>query len=775
MEIKPVKGEGPRNPKLIVICEAPGEEEVYQGRPLVGPSGKVFEGILESAGLVRKDCFLDNVVPIRPPNNKIERLHEIGGTVEMFIPNLTQTILSLDCPVVLACGDLALWVLTGKGERDKKGMISGITKHRGSVYGCVLDDRKLVIPTFHPRFVIENWKMRGVVVEDIRKTQRVRKEGHHEVRFNTITKPTMSEVETFIGEIDKVDKFTFDIEVVGGDQIACIGLGYQSGVDQQRHSICIPFKHGYNNYWQQLEEIFIWEMLRELFQKDHLKVGQNLNYDFTKLLPFIGEASPPWYDMMVAHHLIEAELPHSLAFLCSLYTWPTVNYYKDDPKDEEKGWKYSTSSEKLWEYNGKDVEVPLMIEPILTQELKQSGMLGFFQGFLMPKMRVLWRIQQRGLLLDEEKRKELLKDQMEDLEEKKQELNRLVGYEINALSSKQMIKLLYEDLKLPPQRDRKTKKLTTSEDALNKLYAYHPNPIFRLALDIREKVKEIGTYLEVEPEEDGRVRGRYNAAGTTTGRSSSKKNYSGRGLDLHNIPEEDRQMFIPSPGKVFLMRDLWQAEAFVVALLARCQSFLHYLKQGKKTHKLVASWIYGIPEEEVDNNNKPGGQYYTGKRTGHGLNYGLGPVHLAITLQCSVKRAKEIRDIYFKRAFEIEGWQREIREELTKTRQLVTPLGRKRVFRDRLGDELWRKGYAHIPQSTIGEYNHLAMIKLEYALPDGAEIVQEGYDSLLFEVDEEIVEEVEKVIDWGYEKKVLIGGELVKIPTEGGKAKRWIK
>jgi uracil-DNA glycosylase family 4 len=770
-----VKGVGPSRPTLIHIGEAPGEEEVNQGIPFVGNSGQTLDKILMSAGVQRSDCYLDNIIPIRPPLNKMERLGELGASVEMFLPNVREYLSKVDCPVIVAYGDTAMYHLTGKGDITKKGEISGISKHRGSVYPCILDSSKIVVPTFHPRFINENWKMRGVVVEDVKKALRIRKEGYNEPTFNTIIKPSFSETCNCIEEIRGRNCFSFDIEVVGSGQIACIGFGYYTDLGHTRRSICIPLKFGFRNYWEELEEWHIWELLRELFQGDQLKIGQNLNYDLSKLLPFIGEPAPPWCDLMMAHHLLEAELPHSLAFMTSLYTWPPVNYYKDDPKDEDKSWKYTTSSEMLWEYNGKDVEVPLMIEPIFTKELKEMGMLSFFQGFQMSKTRVLWRIQQRGMLLDEEKRGELLTIQTEQLANKQKALNEIVGYPLNVNSHKQMVKFLYQDLKLPIQRDRKTKKASTGEEALNKLYAYHPDPVFGLALNIRESVKEIGTYLMVEPESDGKVRGRYNAAGTTTGRSSSKKNYDGRGLDWHNIPEGDRQMFIAPEGSSFIVRDLWQAEMFVVAVLSQCQAFLSKLMKGEKVHKLVASWIFGIPEDKVDNNNKPGGQYYTGKRSGHGFNYGLGPILLAINLKCDVKTAKHYRDTYFRYAFEIENWHKEIQETLKQTRMLITPFGRKRYFRGRWGEELFKQGYSHIPQSLVAELNHLGMIKLEYMLPPAAEILQEGYDSLLVEVKDELIDTVKEVMEKAFDKEIYSNGMFFRIPGEVTINKRWLK
>lgn len=477
MDVKVVKGDGPKRPRLILIGEAPGEEEARQGKPFVGPSGKIQDGILLSAGLRREECFLDNIISIRPPMNKMNRLGELGVTVESFIPNLTQTLLSLDCPIIIAYGDTAMWYLTRMGEMSKRGEISGISKHRGSIYPCILDSRKLVIPTFHPRFVIENWKMRGVVVEDIKKAVRVGKGGRKDERFTTIIKPTLTEVESYLKILGEADRISLDIETVGSGQIACVGVGTITGGDQQgdrrgahsrRSSLCIPFKFGYNNYWTEQEEHYIWDLLRELFQGDQLKIGQNLNYDFTKLLPFIGEPAPPWFDCMIAFHLLEPELPHTLAFMTSLFT--DVNYYKDDPKDEEKSWKYTTSSERLWEYNGKDVEIPLILEPIFTDDLKRMGMLSRFYGFDMAKMRVMWRVQQRGMLVDDVMRIELLVREMGELAILKEQLKGYIGYDLNPLSPKQMMKFLYEDLKLPVQVHRKTRKPTANEEALEKLF-----------------------------------------------------------------------------------------------------------------------------------------------------------------------------------------------------------------------------------------------------------------------------------------------------------------
>ena len=788
MDIRVVKGEGPQRPKLILIGEAPGEEEENQLRPFVGPSGQTQDGILSSAGLLRKDCFIDNVIPIRPPMNKMQRLPELGVTVDTFIPNLTQTLQSLDCQMIVAYGDTAMHYLTGMGEWDKKTQSwIGVSKHRGSIYPCILDPSKQVVPTFHPRFVNENWKYRGVVVEDVKKAVRIGKGGKKDVTFNTLIRPTMQEVEWYLIQCKAADKISFDIETVGSGQIACVGIGRETPECGGRNSLCIPFKFGYNNYWSESDEYTIWGWIRDLFQGDQLKIGQNISYDFTKLLPFIGEPSPPWYDLMVAFHLLEPELPHSLAFMTSIFT--DVNYYKDDPKDEDKSWKYTTSSENLWEYNGKDVEIPLTLEPILTKELKEMGMLQRFYGFDMSKMRVMWRIQQRGLLVDEGKRIELLVKAIEEVNQSKQRLNQLVGYDLNPLSSKQMIKFLYQDLKLPVYHDRKTKKATADKETLNKLIARYPRPEFHLALNIRDKIKDIGTYLATKDSDgdyslpkndpDGRCRSKYNVCGTDTGRSSASKTYNKTGLDLQNIPEELRDMFIASDGKVMMGWDLWQAEIFVAAVLSNCQALLNKLRKGEKVHRMVAGWIFNKPESEVDSNNKPGGEYYVGKRVTHAKTNGLQPMMLAVMTKKSIKEAEELLARYDRFAPEMEVWHQQIVEELQRTKILVDPFGKKRLFRSFRGPkdkDTAKKAFAHLPQSTIAQYAHQAIIKLEYLLPPGNEIVQEGFDSFLVEAREEDQEENRRLAQIASNKILIWKGEEFRIPLEeAGSGKRWKK
>ena len=761
--MKVVKGVGPKRPKLIIVGEAPGETEEIVGVPFVGTDGKILDGLLSSAGIRREECYITNVVKIRSPQSKIVNLHKLGYAVEDFYPSLYEELEKVECGFCIPLGDVALLALTQK---------DGITKHRGSVYSQLPPLPNLTfIPTYHPGYVRELWQARGVVVEDLKKAKRVSEGGYCPVEFNTKTHPSLNDVVEFINKLVLLRAFSFDIETVGNPpQIACIGIG---GVFKEgRRSLCVPLKHGYRNYWNRDEEILIWQILQTLFQTPHiLKIGQYITFDLTVLFPFIGEPKPPWFDTNVAHHLIDPELPHTLAFMTSLYT--DVPYYKDDPKDVGESWKYITSSERLWEYNGKDVEIPLILEEKFTKELEEMKMLGFLRGYMMSVVRTLFRISQRGMLVDEEFRRELLEKKLIEVEELQKDINEAVGYALNVNSPKQMMEFVYNRLNLPIQYHRKTRKKTLNKEALEKLEARYPNPTFQQALTLRKKLKEIGTYLKAKTSLDGKIRGGYNPTGTETGRSSCGKTLFEDGLDMQNIPEGLRGIFIPSFGKVFVCFDLKQAEALCVATFANCVSFLTRLQEGKKIYKLVGSWLFGKSEEEVDDDNSPTGEYGRAKRVTHGADYGLGPITLSVILKCSVKEAKTYLAKFHAYAIEIRAWHEEIQEELKRTRKLVTPFGRTRIFRARYGDEMFREAYANLPQSTVGEYLHQAMVKLELLLPKGAEIVQEGFDSLVVECWERQREEVKRLSEIAFDKMILWKTNSFKIGVDVKEVGRW--
>ena len=95
-----VPGEGPDRPNLLFIGEGPGHHEDQQGRPFVGPAGKLLEELLALIGLTRRDVYIANVVKCRPPGNR----DPLPAEIQACRKYLDQQIRLLDPPVIVTLG-----------------------------------------------------------------------------------------------------------------------------------------------------------------------------------------------------------------------------------------------------------------------------------------------------------------------------------------------------------------------------------------------------------------------------------------------------------------------------------------------------------------------------------------------------------------------------------------------------------------------------------------------------------------------------------------------
>lgn len=126
-------GDGPVPCDVMLIGEAPGACEDDQGRPFVGPSGKVLDEALEQVGLPRKGIFITNMAKCKPPNNRTPKKAEIQACRKYLDGELSE----VKPRFILLLGGTALDLIARKG----------VEKHRG----CVFDfDGSKVMVTFHP-------------------------------------------------------------------------------------------------------------------------------------------------------------------------------------------------------------------------------------------------------------------------------------------------------------------------------------------------------------------------------------------------------------------------------------------------------------------------------------------------------------------------------------------------------------------------------------------------------------------------------------------------
>ena len=66
----PVMGRGDHQAGLMLIAEAPGNQEDQQGLPFVGRSGEILDKLLQDCGLTREEIYITNIVKCHPPSNR---------------------------------------------------------------------------------------------------------------------------------------------------------------------------------------------------------------------------------------------------------------------------------------------------------------------------------------------------------------------------------------------------------------------------------------------------------------------------------------------------------------------------------------------------------------------------------------------------------------------------------------------------------------------------------------------------------------------------------
>ena len=140
-----VFGEGPAGARLMIVGEAPGADEDRQGRPFVGPSGRLLERMLAAIGLAREDVYIANTVYWRPPGNRTPSVEE----VEACRPFMDRQIALVAPNVLMLAGGAAAKTLLGTTE--------GIMRLRGRWHGCATPEGSIdVMPTFHPAFLLRS-------------------------------------------------------------------------------------------------------------------------------------------------------------------------------------------------------------------------------------------------------------------------------------------------------------------------------------------------------------------------------------------------------------------------------------------------------------------------------------------------------------------------------------------------------------------------------------------------------------------------------------------
>lgn len=534
--------EGDPNSEICIVGEAPGHVEIRLSRPLVGPSGRLLERCLHAAGIARRECYLTNVF-----GEEVTKRHDGCSIVdskgtELWHQNRGFTDTGVEkaeaCVRRLRTSKANVFVPLGNTALDLLCGTTGITLQRGSVLPCTLlgmEGRK-VLPTIHPAAVLRGQTIyHYVITEDLR---RVRVDSAFpELRLperNYRLRPTLEEALTYMQEARHMDWIGFDIETYAR-QVSCFGVA-KSPTD----TMCIPLVERGDPYWQEEEEVRIWEALAELLGDEKVgKIGQNLIFDIHFLLKENSILTRGRLaDTMVAHSLMFPDLPKGLDFLASVYT--REPYYKDD----RKMWNDPYADpEKFWTYNAKDAAVTYEVWNELKEKLDKDGYQAM-HDFTTRLYGPLCFMMLRGFKVDLSGLENTKKTIAQELEAKQVELDTTAETPFNPASPKQCLAYFYGTKGIAPYLNPKTKKPTVDDTALSRIWRKYRLKEARLVQEIRKLQKLSGTYLEVVLDEDNRLRSSYNPRGSRFGRLSSSQTIYKTGMNMQNLHPEFSKLLI---------------------------------------------------------------------------------------------------------------------------------------------------------------------------------------------------------------------------------------
>jgi DNA polymerase len=562
---------GPRNAPIVVVGEAWGENEAAAQKPFVGLSGRELENMLSDAGIPVAEVFFTNVCPRRPPSNDMkfffERTADARKAGFTFIRGLCPSpetrgdigrlyseLNAIKPRVIVPLGNYALWALTESnfGVADDEGykVPTGITKWRGSYLewnvGNDPEVRTPLVPTYHPAAIMRQWSWRAAAVHDlrVRVAPLARGTSVPYPDYNFTIRPTFEQAIDaleFLLRLPAGSWITCDLETRLG-HIACLGFAW-SATD----AVCIPLMCVENDYgyWTQDEEASIRSHLQALLARRDIRwSNQNILYDMQYLDYWLWEVPTPSHDTMVAHHLCWPGTPKDLGYLSSLYC-RYHRYWKEDGRY----WDPATMpEEQLWRYNCVDAVTTWEI----TQELERLiDTLGFRELFTdrLEQLAVAFDMMRRGVRVDEKARSKLYFEFDDAIQKRDAELSQLMPPDLPPLlagktaksqwyrSPTQQAKFFYDLCGVPEVFDRKTKRRTCDDDALNKIALKAPllQPITERLQETRSLLVIRNGILSAPADPDGRMRCSFNPAGTDTFRYSSSENAFGRGTNLQNI------------------------------------------------------------------------------------------------------------------------------------------------------------------------------------------------------------------------------------------------
>ena len=559
--------------------------------------------------------------------------------------------------------------------------------------------------------------------------------------YKTITKD--SQLADVVQELKRADIVSVDFETTGldshTDDIVGVALATRPGAGHY-----VSFRHLGPNISSKRQKQFL-EFLAKL-----------------RLLWFNGK-----FDWGMAHFREDIDLPISedgliYAYLAdannkdlrlktllrTIVKLPSVDLTDDVGVDYATQNLGQCHADSLTRYGCQDVDGNLRLALKLRGH-KSVAAQGNIEKVELALMPVVSRLEHAGILLDVAGLEGHCVRTEEIVARAQEKCWELAGEEFDIGSGKQLGEILFEKLGLRViMRTEKTKVPSTAEAALNAIRSEHP--IVDAVIEWKKKSKLVSSFLRTLPdhvrESTGRIHANFKQHGAASGRFSCSK------PNLQQIPKRDeeakeivRGCFIAPPGHWLGGLDLDQVEYRIFASMGRIRGLCEQIEMGHDVHTATAAMMFGVKYDDVTPKQRK-----DGKNINFALIYGQGEKALAVTLEVSESRARQLRDDYFAQMPEAAAYIRRQHIFVREHGYVKTHFGRRRPLhnliysRNRQQVSGAQRQAVNTPiQGTAADIIKIGMVRADAALEkelgrDKAKMILTVHDELLFEFSDDI-------------------------------------
>lgn len=576
-----VRGEGNPSPQVIFIGEAPGEEEVEQGRPFVGRAGNILRSALRSA---QYPYFITNAVKCRPTKvsaygnviNRRPSSKEISCCREYLLEELSslpsaKLIVLLGGPSVQSVlkTNLSIKALRGSPIKIEGGIPCFVTYHPSAFLHNPDDKEKLLAFSQDmaniPKMLTTEFITPDITfvnnVDNLLKFQKYLLDWSH--------KPCVIDFETTELSIQKSEPL-------------CIGLAWEENI-----AWIIPLEEG-------------------SFHSTIISLLKSLPHIICHNLSFDSQVSRRWFnfpfgrlnqkvdDTIIIHALLYPEESHKLEDLAFIFRPDLGNY------------KVKTTGKLMKEYPleqvmgrcGYDVLATFSIYNQLREKVPAN-----IYSLQLVTQGVLEEVMFKGVRVNRNTLEKIFQEYSQKIQELEKDIKNQMSEwgidaeKVNVNSGDQMAHFFYNILKLPILKSGK-KRGSVTASVIEELEIITKNPVVPLYKEynslttlrdntiknLREKIIEDRLYTS------------YNIAGTSTGRLSSSK------PNLQNVTKKLRRGFIPDREDEYLMRaDANQMELRWAGIISKDPTFIRLYKEGRDLHQEILDKILslGRPADRV--------------------------------------------------------------------------------------------------------------------------------------------------------------------------------